>query len=42
MIDAKSFADGQGISFETTDEGVVLHVGAVTDTINYIVELRTR
>lgn len=42
VIDAKSFADGQGISFETTDEGVVLHVGAVTDTINYIVELRTR
>lgn len=42
VVDAKVFASGQSVAFERCEEGYCLHTGPVTDTVDYIVELRTK
>ena len=42
VVDAKVFASGQNVAFERCEEGYCLHTGPVTDTVDYIVELRTK
>ena len=42
VVDAKVFASGQSVAFERCEKGYCLHTGPVTDTVDYIVELRTK
>lgn len=42
VVEAVSFADRKAVPYTTTDEGVVLEVGRVADTVDYIVELTTK
>ena len=42
VVDAKVFASGQSVAFERCEEGYCLHTGPVTDTVDYIIELRTK
>lgn len=42
VVEAKSFADGTNVKFRKADGGVVIELGEVADSIDYIVELRTK
>ena len=42
VVSAKEFGTGKPVAFDVTSDGVVLGVGRVTDTIDYIVELVTK
>lgn len=42
VVSAKEFGTGKPVAFDVTSDGVVLGVGRVADTIDYIVELVTK
>ena len=42
VLSAKALADGREIKFKRVDGGILLEVGKVKDSIDFVVELRTK